>query len=299
MHQFSGIWVPLVTPFTSSGGIDCATLRHIVEDLRDAGIAGLVVFGTTGEPATLSEDEKKVVLECVIGAAGTLPIVVGASGITAEDVCAQLEAIAGLSIAGALITPPYYVRPSQPAIVEFYRDIGAAASLPIIVYDIPYRTGVSMELETLRLLARLPFIRAVKDCGGDIRKTGALIADKQLCVLSGDDHMVFHTIAQGGAGAIAASAHLHPRLFVEMHRALNAGDISRARAIHHALAPLIDVLYAEPSPAPVKSVLAIHGRGKNTVVRKPLLAASADVARRAREAYEAVTSSLKSLEVAA
>lgn len=289
MHRFSGIWVPLVTPFTPSGEVDHATLRQLVADLRDAGIAGLVVFGTTGEPATLSESEKQGVLKCVLDEREGMPIVVGASGITVDEVCAQLASFEDLPIAGSLITPPYYVRPSQQAIVEFYQEIAAATKTPLILYDVPYRTGVQMELETLRRLADIPAVCAIKDCGGDARKTQALIADRRLSVLSGEDHLIFSTIAQGGAGAIASSAHLHPGLFVEMYRALNAGEIERARAIHHSLASMIEALFAESNPVPLKSVLELLGRGHGGV-RKPLLAASPRVAKRAREEYEAVAS---------
>lgn len=290
MHRFSGIWVPLVTPFTPSGEVDYAALRQIVADLRDAGIAGLVVFGTTGEPATLSESEKQAILKCALDERGGMPIVVGASEITADDVRAQLASFEQLPIAGALITPPYYVRPSQQAIVEFFQEIAATAKVPLIVYDVPYRTGVQMDLATLRSLADIPVVCGIKDCGGDARKTQALIADGKLSVLSGDDHLIFSTIAQGGAGAIAASAHLHPRLFVEMHRAMNAGEIDRARAIHHSLASLIEALFAEPSPAPLKAVLATLGRGQGAV-RKPLLAATTRVSQRARDEYAAVANS--------
>lgn len=291
MHQFSGIWVPLVTPFTPSGDIDIATLRLLVADLHQASVTGLVVFGTTGEPAMLGDDEKKLVLECVCREA-SLPIIVGASAITADKVREQLSLLSGLPIAGALVTAPYYMRPSQQGIVQFFHDIAAATPLPIVVYDIPYRTGVQMELETLRQIARIPSVRAVKDCGGDVRKTRALIADGELSVLSGDDHMIFSTIAQGGAGAIAASAHLHPRLFVAMYRALKENDLETARAIHHSLAPLIESLYAEPNPAPLKSVLA-NRVGGTPLVRRPLLPTSTDATERALREYDAVAASLQ------
>jgi 4-hydroxy-tetrahydrodipicolinate synthase len=287
MHRFAGIWVPLVTPFAPDGAVDFLTLRRLVFELREAAVAGLVVFGTTGEPATLRESDKRAILKCVADASEGTPIVVGASGITASEVCAQLAALEGFALAGALITPPYYVRPSQQAIAAFFEEIAAATQLPLIVYDIPYRTGVQVELDTFRDLTNIPTVCGVKDCGGDARKTQALIADGRLSVLAGEDHLIFNTIAQGGAGAIAASAHLHPRLFVEMHRALNAGAIDRARELHHALAPLIAALAAEPNPAPVKSVLASLGFGHDAV-RKPLLPASARVARHALDRYHAI-----------
>ncbi|MES1190105.1 MAG: 4-hydroxy-tetrahydrodipicolinate synthase [Steroidobacter sp.] len=288
MHQFSGIWVPLITPFTPDGKIDFNTLRNLIAQLRDSGVAGFVAFGTTGEPAALSNDEKQRVIACVVQESGALPVIAGASGITPDNVCDQLALYDSLPLAGVMITAPHYVRPSQQAIIEFFNDIAARTSLPIVVYDIPYRTGVQMELETLRAIARIPSVVAIKDCGGDARKTQSLIADQRLAVLSGEDHLLFTTIAQGGAGGIAASAHLHPRLFVRMHRALNEGNPNEARALHHALAPMINALFSEPSPAPVKAVLAALGTGHCTV-RKPLLVATESAAQRAFDAYQRVT----------
>jgi 4-hydroxy-tetrahydrodipicolinate synthase len=284
MHQFSGIWVPLITPFTPDGRIDFDKLRSLVAELREARIAGLVVFGTTGEAATLNDDEKKLVLGCVLRECGSMPIVVGASGITADEVCDQLAAYDSLPLTAALVTPPYYVRPSQQAIIEFFGDVAARTMRPLIVYDVPYRTGVHMELETLRALGRIASVVAIKDCGGDARKSQALIADGRLAVLSGEDHSIFTTIAQGGAGAIAASAHLHPRLFVAMHLALLEGRLEDARTLHHALAPMIEALFSEPNPAPLKAVLSRRDGGHPTV-RRPLLAATEGAARRAYDAF--------------
>ena len=288
MHQFSGIWVPLITPFTQDGKVDLSTLRNLIAQLRDSGIAGVVAFGTTGEPAALSDDEKQRVLACIVQESGSLPVIAGASGITPDNVCDQLSLYDSLPLAGVLTTAPYYVRPSQQAIIGFFNDIAACTSLPIVIYDIPYRTGVQMELETLRTIARIPSVVAIKDCGSDARKTQSLIADQRLSVLSGDDHLLFTTIAQGGTGGIAASAHLHPRLFVRMYRALDEGNLNEARALHHALAPMINALFSEPSPAPVKAVLAALGMGHSTV-RKPLLVATESAAQRAFDAYQRVT----------
>lgn len=205
-----------------------------------------------------------------------------------RDVCKQLRRWDGYNLAGYLVTPPYYVRPSQRGIIEFYTEIANTTTLPIIVYDIPCRTGVQIELATFRTLAQLQNIRAVKDCGGDARKTQALIADRQLQVLAGDDHMIFTTLCQGGAGAIAASAHLHPELFAALYQAVIEERLERAREIHHALAPMIGTLYAEPNPAPLKSVLAQLGR-MSSKVRSPMVEVSTSTAQAAQLAYAQVS----------
>jgi 4-hydroxy-tetrahydrodipicolinate synthase len=298
MNQFSGIWVPLITPFTSHGAVDYENLGRIVRDLVDAGIDGFVALGTTGEPSTLSDEEMRAVVNVVLDHCGSRPVVVGASGMTTEEVCAQLAGWKDQRLAGALVTAPYYVRPSQQAIVEFFTDIAARTEFPLVVYDIPYRTGVHMELSTLRAIACLSSVRAIKDCGGDARKTQALIADGRLAVMSGEDHLIFHTVCQGGAGAIAASAHLHPRLFVAMHRALRDQRLAEAQEIHHALAPLVEALFVEPNPAPLKAVLARLSYA-NASVRRPLLQASPEAAQRAWHAYQGVELALAAMREAA
>lgn len=286
-RDLSGVWVPLITPFADDRSVDLASLRTIVKELVAAGIHGFAVCGTTGEPAALSETEKHSVLEIVFSSGNGAPVMMGVSGVTPSDVTKQMQRFSHLPLAGYLITAPYYVRPSQRGVIEFFEEITKTTTHPIILYDIPYRTGVTMELATLRTLAKNPAIRAIKDCGGDVRKTQALIADGQLQVLSGDDHMIFSTLCQGGAGFIAASAHLHPELFVEMFNAVRDEELHRAREIHHVLAPMVEALLAEPSPAPLKSVLEKLGRA-NGKLRLPMFDATESAARDVERAYERV-----------
>ena len=284
MSDFSGIWVPLVTPFTNDNAVDLTSLSTLVRDLVGTGINGLVVCGTTGEPAALNGDEKQSVLEAVFRSCSNTRVMMGVSGITPSEVCEQLQCWNGYPLAGFLVTPPYYVRPSQRGIMEFYGEIAKATAHPIVVYDVPYRTGVQIELATLRSLAKIPNIRAVKDCGGDVRKTQALIADQQLQILAGDDHMIFTTLCQGGAGAISASAHLHPELFAELYQSVIDERWLRAREVHHALAPMIEALFAAPNPSPLKSVLA-HLDRMTSRVRLPMVECDEHISRAAQMAY--------------
>jgi 4-hydroxy-tetrahydrodipicolinate synthase len=287
MASFSGIWVPLVTPFAPDGSVDRSGLTALVRSLTAAGVHGLVVCGTTGESDTLSDDEKAQVLATVLGACGDRPVVMGVKSTTPNDVGAQCRRWSGAPIAGFLVPPPPYVRPSQPGVIQFYAEVAqAAAPLPIIVYDIPYRTGVTLALATMRALARIPGVRAVKDCGGDAGKTQTLIADGQLDVLAGEDALIFSTLCQGGTGAIAAAAHLHPERFVALHDAVCAQRLHDARALHHALAPMAQALFAEPNPAPLKAVLA-HCGAIGATVRAPMTLASAAAAQAAIEAFTA------------
>lgn len=281
--RLAGIWVPIVTPFTEDGGVDTPSLAALTRTLVAAGVHGIVVGGTTGEPAVLDDTERAHVLQTVREAAGDLPLLMGVSGIAPREVIADARRWHGL-VEGLLIPPPSYVRPSQQGIVEFYRTVAAAAELPLVVYDIPSRTGATIELATMRELARIRGVIGVKDAGGDPHKTQSLIADGQLKVLSGNDHEIFTTLCQGGHGAIAATAHLHPARFVAMYEALRRGDLASARALHHALAPLVQAAFAEPNPAPVKAGLAALGL-IGAQLRAPMTAATPQAAHAMREAY--------------
>ena len=165
------------------------------------------------------------------------------------------------------------MRPSQAGIAAHIKRLADASALPLVLYDIPYRTGVRIELDTLLALAAHPNIRAVKDCAGSPQTTLALIRDGRLQVLAGNDVDLFATCCAGGAGAIAASAHLRPHDFVALHRALHEDCLADARALWHALLPLVDALGAEPNPAPVKAALAQLGLAGPTL-RPPMTAAS-------------------------
>ena len=167
----------------------------------------------------------------------------------------------------------------QAGLAAFFRTVADASSVPIILYDIPYRTGVVLELATLRALAAHERIVAIKDCGGDAAKTQALIADGQLQVLAGEDAQIFSTLALGGAGAIAASAHAHTGHFVELMQCLERGDLPAARALWQPLQPHIAACFAEPNPAPIKALLAQQGRMRATL-RAPMQPASAALAQR-------------------
>ncbi|MES2264301.1 MAG: 4-hydroxy-tetrahydrodipicolinate synthase [Pseudomonadota bacterium] len=272
-NRFTGIWPALVTPFHDGGeAVDHRALRGLVQRFADAGVAGIVACATTGEAGTLSQDERLSVLDSVLKAAPSLPLVAGLSGINPRSMLAELEAIRQRPVAGILVPPPSYVRPSQTAIVRFYEDV-AAPGVPVIIYNIPYRTGVRIERDTFRELARIPGLVAVKDCGGDTALTQELIAESRFDVLTGEDLQIFTTLCLGGAGAITASAHVRPDLFVKMAHALAAGDLGTARRIQAALRPMIESLFAEPSPAPLKAALAAMGL-IGDAVRLPLLSVS-------------------------
>lgn len=272
LQDFSGLWVPLVTPF-DQGQLDLGAFKRLVWSCRDAGARGVVVCGSTGEAAALDDDEQLALLDTALRAAGNVAVVMGMSGYQLTAMRQWVMRLNPYPLAGLLLPPPCYIRPSQAGLMAWFETLADASTAPLIIYDIPYRTGVTLELATLRALARHPRIRAIKDCGGDPAKTRALILDGSLQVLAGEDASIFDTVAQGGAGAIAASAHLRTGRFVRLLALLRAGELDAARQVWQELAPLIEICFAEPNPAPVKAMLAAQGRLRNEL-RLPMMPAT-------------------------
>jgi 4-hydroxy-tetrahydrodipicolinate synthase len=291
MSIFSGIWIPLITPF-ADGEVDHAALRGLVRRYAEAGVAGLVALGTTGEPAALDAAEQDAVLATILDEARAvadstadaqaLPVLVGVSGNHTESMRERIVQLNSLPIAGVLMAAPYYIRPSQAGIAGHFTTLADASEKPVVLYDIPYRTGVRLEPDTLLTLAAHPRIQAVKDCAGSLDTTLALIRDGRLQVLTGEDVNIFNTLCLGGSGAIAASAHLRPERFVALYRALAVGRLEEGRRIFHALAPLIQALFAEPNPGPVKALLAAHGLIRNEL-RMPMTRAGDALVERLKE----------------
>ena len=287
--DFSGLWIPLVTPFRD-GAVDHAALARLTAHLARTGIRGVVVCGSTGEAAALSKEEQLACLRTVAAHAGGLPLVMGLSGHHLPDTRAWVQRLAAPDVpplAGLLVPAPHYVRPAQDGLRAWFTALADASAVPLVVYDIPYRTGATLARETLLALAAHPNIRAVKDCDGDPGKTLALIRDGRLQVLAGEDAQLFATVAQGGAGAIAASAHVHTRRFVAVLDAIAVGDLPCARQAWHPLVPLIEALFAEANPGPLKALLAAQGWCANEL-RAPMTAASESHAQHLRALSEAV-----------
>jgi len=270
--DFSGVWVPLVTPFRD-GAVDHDALAALARRLAGEGIAGFVVCGSTGEAAALDDEEQLAVLDTVARAAPALPRIMGLSGCHLGGMLEKVRRLDGLALAGLLLPAPSYIRPSQAGLQEWFRRLADASTLPVVLYDIPYRTGATLHRDTLLSLAGHPRIAAIKDCGGDAGKTRALIADGRLQVLAGEDAQVFDTVAAGGAGAISASAHIETRRFVQVVQRLHAGELAQARALWQPLLPLIEALFAEPNPGPLKALLAADGAMADAL-RAPMTPAS-------------------------
>lgn len=275
---FQGLWIPLVTPF-HDGAVDHPSLARMTKKLAGQGIAGFVACGSTGEAAALDKAEQLAVLETVLDASQGLPVVMGLSGYHLGQTQEWVQTLARYPLAGLLVPAPHYIRPSQHGLLVWFRALADASAAPLVVYDIPYRTGATLATDTLLALAEHPRICAIKDCGGNAAKTQALIADGRLAVLAGEDAQMFTTLALGGHGAIAASAHWQAPRFVALMELLRAGDLSEARRVWQALLPWVEACFAEANPAPLKAVLAHAGWMRNEL-RAPMTAASAALEQR-------------------
>lgn len=280
MSSFHGIWVPIVTPFQGDA-IDFNALRRLVGHLLGSGVAGLVICGTTGEAAALSKAEQLAVLDAVLEMTSPDKVVMGLAGNNQAELLRLQQDILQRPIAGLLVPAPYYIRPSQAALEVFFNTVAEASSVPIILYDIPYRTGVTLHKDTLLRIVEHPQIVAIKDCGGNQETTLALLASGNVDVLAGEDQHMFSAMCQGATGAIAASAHIHPQLFVRLHREIHDNQLHAARATFFELLPLIQTLFIEPNPAPVKTALALQG-WIHDELRAPMLGSSAALVERLR-----------------
>jgi 4-hydroxy-tetrahydrodipicolinate synthase len=257
--MFRGAIVAIVTPF-KNGKVDEAALRKLVEFQIKNGTDGIVPCGTTGESSTLSHEEHDRVIEVVIDAVKKkVPVIAGTgSNSTAEAIRLTRHAYkAGAD--GALMVCPYYNRPTQEGLYQHYKAVAEAVPIPIIVYNIPGRTGVNINPDTLARLAKIKNIVGVKEASGSIKQMSDVI---HLCgpkfdVLSGDDLFTLPLMAMGGHGVISVISNVAPADMAAMVDAFAAGDLKKARMLHYKMTPLIDSLFVETNPTPVKAALAM------------------------------------------
>lgn len=260
---FRGSYVALVTPF-SNGVVDEAAFRKLVSWQIDQGTNGLIPVGTTGESPTLSHDEHKQVVElCIDEAAGRVPVIAGAgSNATAEAV----DFVRHASQAGAdavLVVTPYYNKPTQNGLMRHYEAVADASDVPVVIYDIPGRSVVSMDIDTMVALAEHDNITGVKDSSQDLSRPTMLAnaIGSGFSLLSGEDGTALPFRAAGGHGCISVTANIAPRLLSDMHAAWDKGDIADAMAINARLMPLHSAMFCETSPGPVKYAASLLGMG--------------------------------------
>ena len=276
--ELSGLYVPLITPFTDNDQLDPDALAALVTTVLDEGAAGVVALGTTGEPATLTRQEARQVVDvCAqICAERDRHLIVG-TGSNSTTASADMLAELDPRVTAALAVVPYYTRPSQDGVVQHFQHLAAATHVPLVVYNVPYRTSLTLTADTLHRLAELSNVVGFKHSVGSIDDTTITfmsVARPDVSVLAGDDVYAGPLMALGARGAIMASANLATHAYAELIRAWQHGPTERARTLHNQLVPLTRALFAEPNPAVIKAVLAADGRIPSRRVRLPLLPAT-------------------------
>lgn len=270
-----GLWLPLITPFRN-GELDEASLRRLVRHYAGFGLDGLVLAGTTGESLTLDEDETRrlvaITADELARLGQSLPLYLGLSGSNTRKLTKALPRLADWPIDGYLIACPYYSRPSQVGLIAHFTALAESSDRPILIYNIPYRTGVNLGNEAMLQLAALPGIIGAKDCCADPAQSAELVRRRPpgFAVLTGEDAFYHAALAQGADGAILASAHVGTVSFIAIRDAFRRGDTAAALAAWQDLADLPALLFAEPNPAPIKHWLWRSGLIDSPELRLPM-----------------------------
>lgn len=270
--KLGGAMTALITPMNSAGEVDLEALERLVRWQVESGIDGLVPCGTTGEGATLTCDERQRVIECVCRAAdGRVPVVAGCG---TNDTRTTLEGARGARSAGAdalLVVSPYYNKPNRSGMIEHYSRVAGETELPVVVYNVPGRTGQNLGVDLMLELAAIPGVVAVKEAAGDLEQVGALLERRApgFQILSGDDSLMLPALALGADGLISVVSNEAPAAMAAMIAAGRGGDFARARELHFRLLPLMRANFIESNPVPVKTAMALMGFCEE-VLRAPL-----------------------------
>lgn len=275
-----GVWLPIITPFKNDK-IDFVSYKRLIDYYVSKGISGLIPLGTTGEVPVLSDFEFEEMIEnTMLYVNGRLPVYVGIGGNYTAQVIKKIKIAEYYDIKGILSVVPYYNKPSQDGIYAHFKSLAEASYLDIILYNIPYRTGVNMENDTIRKLAEIKNIVGLKDASGDIKSTLALLMNppENFSILTGEDILFYITLTLGGHGGILASAHINTEQFVELYNKVQAGDYEAALTIWKKLYEFIPLLFAEPNPAPIKYCLNKLGLIESPELRLPLTQISQQLA---------------------
>jgi len=281
-RRIEGLWLPLVTPFRD-GALDERSLRRLARHYLGQPVDGMILAATTGEGLTIDEDETERLTAIVATeVAGRIPVFLGLSGSDTRKVAKALAHTAPWPVDGYLIACPYYTRPSQAGLYHHFAALAGETARPIMIYNIPYRTGVNLANDTLLRLAERPNIVGVKDCCADQVQSFDLMRARPdgFAVMTGEDALLYAALTQGGDGAILASAHVETARFAAIRQMLLAGDHRAALQAWRGLVDLARLLFAEPSPAPIKHWLARAGLIDSPEVRAPMMPVSAALAAR-------------------
>lgn len=263
-ERLRGSIAPLVTPFREDGSIDEQTLIDLIDWHIQSGSHGISVTGTTGEPSSLSLQERERVMELAIkGVNGRVPIVPGTGSNNHQETLHLTKLAQEMGADAALVIVPYYNKPSQHALYKHFKTVADSVDIPIIIYNIPGRTAVNLEVKTLaRLNEDCPNIIGVKESNKDFEHINRVLLNcgRDFLLYSGIELLCYPILAIGGAGYISATANVVPDKVAELYNAWNRGDVERAQNLHYELMPLNDVLFKDTNPAPLKAALGMMGK---------------------------------------
>jgi len=285
MNQLKGTGVAMVTPFKKDGAVDVPALKKLTDHLLDGGVDYLVVMGTTGETSVMDKEDRKLVLETVMATnGGRKPVVVGIGGNNTLDLCAQLDRMDTAGISGILSVTPYYSKPTQNGMFEHYRALSEHSKLPIILYNVPGRTGVNLLPDTvMRIAFDCRNVIGIKEASGNMEQIMTIIKErpKDFLVISGDDAITMPLIAAGADGVISVVGNAFPSEWSKMVQHAMKGEITEARAIHYRLLELVQLLFVEGNPSGIKEVLS-HLDVCENYLRLPLVPVSQLISERMR-----------------
>jgi len=285
--MFRGVLPAIITPFKDDYSLDEEGLRRNIEFLQESGVSGIVPCGTTGESATLTFEEHKRVVEIAIDCA-TVPVIAGTGSNNTREALELTLHAADAGADAALLITPYYNKPNDRGMFEHYKIIAESCDIPIILYNVPKRTGADLRPDLVKKLAGLENIIGLKEASGSISQVSQVIEQNQgsgFIVLSGDDDMTLPIMALGGAGVISVVANVAPRKTVEMVEAMARGDLDEARKLHFQLAPLVRSMFLETNPIPVKAACRLMGLAAGPL-RLPLAPMSPDKENTLKESVE-------------
>jgi 4-hydroxy-tetrahydrodipicolinate synthase len=288
--MFTGCGTALVTPFRRDLSLDEQTMRRLVRIQIDAGIDFLVPCGTTGESPTLADEEHLRIVEIVVEEArGKAPVLAGAGGNDTAHVIKMARECEALGANGILSVSPYYNKPTQEGLYQHFKAIAAAVQVPVILYNIPGRTGVNIEPSTIKRLAEIENITGVKEASGSISQMAALLADvpEDFIVFSGDDGITLPLMALGGRGLISVTSNEIPAEMTQIVKLALANDFAAARKIHQRYFRVMEMNFVETNPGPVKAAMALMGL-LDPVFRLPLVPPKPESLAKIRSALEAV-----------
>jgi 4-hydroxy-tetrahydrodipicolinate synthase len=288
---FTGVGTALVTPFTRNGDLDEKSVRRLGRRQIDAGIHFLVPNGTTGENPTLTLEERTRIVEILVDEAnGQVPILAGAGGYNTKEVVHLADEMRKSGASGLLSVTPYYNKPTPDGLVQHFRAIADSTPLPIIVYNVPGRTGVNIDVNTLVRLAAIPNVVGVKEASGNVTQVCEICkaVPSDFLVLSGDDALTLPVMAVGGRGVISVVSNEIPKEMVQLVDAVEQNDFAAARTIHARIMPLMQINFVESNPVPVKAAMAAMGLLEE-VYRLPVTSPRAE----SREKILAVLNDLK------